>query len=130
MLCLDAIKLSLSSLGRRALLVQLLLVGGCQALSLLGDPANVGLQRPNLVVKLHSMLWAVFELCPGSLCWHNMLLCRQLTKVSTGALVDTCARGKDPVAGYTQAYLYLAKNVHRKPCLVLPSAARCSSKGG
>ena len=76
MLCLDAIKLSLCSLGCRALLVHLLLVSGCQALGLLGDLANVGLQRPDLVVKLRSMLWADVRICTGLLCRHNMLLCK------------------------------------------------------
>ena len=78
MLCLDAIKLSLCSLSCRALLVQLLLVSGRQALGLLGDLAHGGLQRPNLVVELHSMPWADVRICTGFLCWHNMLLCREL----------------------------------------------------
>ena len=103
MLCLDAIKLSLCSLGCRALLVQLLLVSGCQALGLFIDLANVGLQRPNLIVELHSMLWAGVRIYTGLLCWHNMLLCRRIREVSTMSLAATCATGRDPVADCMQA---------------------------
>ena len=105
MLCLDAIKLSLCSRGCRALLVQLFLVSGCQTLGFLGDLANAGLQRPNLVVELHSMLWAD---CTGFLCWPNMLA---VQKSDIVVHYGTCSRFctvEDPVADYTQAWLSMA----------------------